>query len=261
MLWGHLPPSCHPSEAWRCPAEWERKSGGRCTLQWEIPDPLPWFCQLALTSGVPVDPSGDQDLRLLHLRKECDTHDWISFIFKCMWLPHILVCQICRTFTKIQLKKFHPKYLSNIVSKTLWPMWRAQSITNRPLALQMFSIISKAKTCRLWLQEPELDSVEGRPWGRSPSRWTPCWTGRAAKGFSPMSPACWAGERAEFSVTGGSHSLAATLECCWTTQAHFICPKAYLPHTVEAIDLNTPRLKTSNSSIVHNFTCYHTFVC
>lgn len=44
-----------------------------------------------------------------------------------------------------------------------------------------------------------------KPWGRSPSRWPPCWMGKLARGFSPMSPACWPTEkereRAEFRVT------------------------------------------------------------
>lgn len=75
----------------------------------------------------------------------------------------------------------------------------------------MFSIISKAKTCSMCLKELRLESADAKPWGRSPSRWTPCWTGRAARGFSPMSPACWPKERAEFSVTRGSRSLAQRL--------------------------------------------------
>lgn len=43
--------------------------------------------------------------------------------------------------------------------------------------------------------QPRLECTDGKPWGRSPSRWTPCWTGRAARGFSPMSPACGSEER------------------------------------------------------------------
>lgn len=63
----------------------------------------------------------------------------------------------------------------------------------------MFSIIGTVKTCGLWVGEWRLQSVDAKPWGRSPSRWTPCGT---ARGFSPMSPACWPnGERAEFRVT------------------------------------------------------------
>lgn len=115
-------------------------------------------------------------------------------------------------------------------------MYRQESTINRQTGLQLFSVMRKAKTCSLWFEELWLESADAKPWGRSPSRWTPCWTGRAARGFSPMSPACRSKERAEFSVTRGSHSRATTLKCrhtkkkIGTTQAHLISTEAYSRH-------------------------------
>lgn len=74
---------------------------------------------------------------------------------------------------------------------------------------QMFCIKGKAKTSRLGFKEQRLETADAKPWGRSPSRWTPCWTARA---FSAMSPACWQKQGAEFSVTTGSRCRDATLQ-------------------------------------------------
>lgn len=84
-------------------------------------------------------------------------------------------------------------------------------LINRLTAMQMFIIRGFfflggggcVCVCSLWLKAPRLERTDAKPWGRSPSRWTPCWTGRAARGFSPMSPGCWPRERAEFRVTRG----------------------------------------------------------
>lgn len=51
-------------------------------------------------------------------------------------------------------------------------------------------VYHQKQTCSLWLKEPRLEWTDAKPWGRSPSRWTPCWTGREARGFSPISPGC-----------------------------------------------------------------------
>lgn len=100
--------------------------------------------------------------------------------------------------------------------------------------------------------ELRLQYADGKPWGRSPSRWAPCCTGRAARGFSPMSPACWR-EQSSGSLQGqpsegtrsvcvcvGVHSEVAqishhsTSPLCtvqWVHLPHHSTPlKKYKPH-------------------------------
>lgn len=84
----------------------------------------------------------------------------------------------------------------------------------------MFSAASKAKTCSLWLKELWLERADAKPWGRSPSRWTPCWPGRAARGFSPMSPACWPKRESRVQSHKRVTQPATTLEQQKTAEQH-----------------------------------------
>lgn len=68
------------------------------------------------------------------------------------------------------------------VSKILLPIH-----TKHRQRLQLLEAKQNHEVCG----EPCLKYADGKPWGRSPSRWAPCCTGRAARGFSPISPACW----------------------------------------------------------------------